>query len=303
MSNILHIFDVSTFVHAGHVNKASKLETIEKVGATWRTKVTPTGGVSLIFNKLYELVGKGDMVFCCDRLPTIKMDMYSEYKGTRKHKPEIGVEKRVAEYILQECGCTVVARAGYEADDLIYSFVQKFHDKYDHIYLHLNDSDLYFLVDEKVSVKPASSSGKEVTMENFERVAMKGGCRYNNITISKIMSGDVSDNIPPLPPDVRKKFRENMSIEEFYPFYGDKNFVTQWVMRLVPEALAQVDLVFPLLIDDIPDTFSEPNPLMIKNFGDAINNKLFRNRGSVDFDVTPYTVAMQEQGLYIEEEL
>lgn len=303
MGNILHIFDVSTFVHAGHVNKSSKLETLEKVGATWRTKVTPTGGVSLLFNKLYELVGKGDLVFCCDRLPTIKKDMFEGYKGNRKNKQEVTIEKRVAEYILQECGCSVIARAGYEADDIIYSLVQKLHDSYDHIYLHLNDSDLYFLVDDKVSVKPASSSGKEVTMENFEHVAVKGGCRYNNVTISKIMSGDTSDNIPPLPPAIRKKFRENMSIEEFYPYYGNKDFVKQWVERLVPEALDQVDLVFPLQIDDIPDSFSIPDKQMVMNFGDAINNRLFKNRGAVDFDVTPYTVAMQSQGLYIEEEI
>lgn len=303
MPNILHIFDVSTFVHAGHVNKRSRLETLEKVGATWKSKVTPAGGVSLIFNQLYNVVGRGDLVFCCDRLPTIKMDMYSEYKANRIHKPEIAIEKRVAEYILQECGCHVLARAGYEADDLIYSLVKKFHDKYDEIYLYLNDSDLYFLVDDKVSVKPASSKGKEVTRENFEQVAVKGGCRYNNITISKIMSGDISDNIPALPPELRKEFKERMSIEEFYPYYGDKNFVREWVARLLPDALSQVELVFPLDVDDLPDSFKVPDKQAIMNFGDAIGNRFFKNRGSVDFDVMPYTVAMQNMGMYVEEDL
>ena len=40
---------------------------------------------------------------------------------------------------------------------------------------------------------------------------------------------------------------------------------------------------------------------MIKNFGDAMRNKMFRGRGDANFDVKPYVVDMQNKGYYLEE--
>lgn len=302
MQRILHIFDVSPFIHAGHINKYSKLEQLVDMGSTWKTQVTPTGGISFLFNTLYAVVGKGDIVMCCDRNPTIKKDMLPSYKSNREHRRDKQVDKGAAEYILEKCNITTLHREGYEADDFIYSLVKKFHDQYDHIYIYTGDSDLYFLVDDKVSIKPSSSTAKEITMENYEEKCIKGGMRYNCLTAYKIVKGDSSDCIPALPRNLQESFMSIFYREEFYRSLGSKDFIMQWARSLCPSCIPQIELVFPLDVDELPDDFLQPDKQMIVNFGDAMNNKLFRNRAALDFDVKPYVQEMQSMGLFIEED-
>ena len=70
---------------------------------------------------------------------------------------------------------TVVAHAGYEADDIIYSAVKKYYDRYDKIHIYTGDSDMAFLIDEKVDICPASSRAKHITRDNYEEIAIRGG--------------------------------------------------------------------------------------------------------------------------------
>lgn len=303
MAGKLYIFDLMPFMHAGHVNKRSYLQRIEDLGSRARSVYTYTGGTSLIFNTLYEVVGTGDIVFCSDRHPTIKQEMYSEYKANRDHNHEITMERKAAEYILEKCNATILYRAGYEADDIIYTLVRKLHDVYEEIYIYTGDSDLYFLVDDKVSIRPSNSKGKYVTRENYEQTKVKGNCyRYNSITMAKICGGDSSDNIPCLPADVWKQFSENMYKDALYPYMGDKDTVRYWVSMLCPGALPQVDLVFPLDVPDVPTEFSAIDLQSVRNWGDAINNKVFRGTGLKGFDVKPYVEDMQVNlGIYSEE--
>lgn len=300
MPKTLHIYDVSPFVHAGHSNKYSKLERVVDLGSTWKTLLTPAGGTSLIFNSLYENLGSGDFVFCCDRNPTIKKEMFADYKCNRDHKNEINVEKAVAEYILQQCNATVIARAGYEADDIIYTLVKKLHDTYDSIYIYTGDSDLYFLVDETVSIRPSSSRAKAVDRWNYERVLEKKHARYNSLTVQKILGGDTSDCVPPLPREQKEKLASVLYQENFLPHLGDRDFVRQWVEYICPEALPQVDLIFPLMVDDIPLEFKALDHQAVRNWGTAINNKMFRGLGDVNFDVKPFVEDMQNKGYYVE---
>lgn len=299
MSKILHVFDVSPFIHAGHVNKASKLETVVNIGTTWKTQVTPTGGTSLLFNTLYEVAGTGDCVFCCDRRPTIKQEMLPGYKASRAHRREIEVEKGACEYILEKCNCSIIARAGYEADDIIYSIIKAKHDEYDKIYIYTGDSDLYFLVDEVVSIRPSSSRAKTVTLENFKEST---GCDYNLITVKKIIFGDSSDEIPGIPKEDRKMLHEFFYKEQFVGKLGNKEFVKSWMDYMFPQYSSRVDLVFPLQVDDIPTDFKPIDKRMLINFGDSINNRCFRNRAEQTFNVNPYIKELQEMGLYIEED-
>lgn len=303
MPKVLHLFDVSPFIHAGHVNKYSFLEQIIDVGTTWKSQRTPTGGFSLLLNTLCDLNGQNDdFVFCCDRNPTIKKDMLPTYKSNRSHNSDISVENAAAEYLLEQCNCTVLARAGYEADDLIYTLTKELYDAYDEINIYTGDSDLYFLVDEKVSIKPSSSKSKTVYRSTYEKTPVHGKLyRYNTITLSKIVKGDSSDCIPALPMDIQNKIVKNLYREELYAHYGDYKIVRGWMEMLVPEAVAQVDLVFPLKVDGLPDMFKKPDRDMLRNFGDAVHNKNYKRMGDPNFDVKPFVYAMQALGIYIEE--
>lgn len=301
MEKVLYIFDMSSFLYAGHVNYRSRLERTVPSGASWVTLTTPTGGTSLIFNKLFALVGKGDIVMCCDRNPTIKKDMYEYYKATRQHKNDIAVEKAAAEYILQQCNISVIARAGYEADDIAYSLVKDLHEMYDKIYIYTGDSDYYFLVDEKVSILPSTSTGKEVNMKNYEEVAYKGGCTYNVRPIIKILEGKANENIPALPRSEQKRIIDFLyKPYSAYEKYGNYELIKTLFDRFMPEYSYRVDLAFPLYIDDLPDTFKEPDMGMICNFGHFIKNKNFVGRNSADFDIEPHITHLHENGVYLE---
>lgn len=297
----LHIFDMSAFLYAGHVNKNSRLEQVVQDGASWKTLTTPTGGTSLIFNKLYSLVGKGDIVMCCDRNPTVKKDMFPEYKATRPHKNEIQVEKAAAEYILQQCNISVIARAGYEADDIAYSLVQDLHDMYDHIYIYAGDSDYYFMVDDKVSILPASSRQKEVNRRNYETTAHRDGCTYNVRTIVKILEGKSNENMPALSRMDQKRVMDVLYAPGMdFSNYGNYSVVKRIFDLRFPDLSYRVDLAFPIYIEDMPDTFKEPDKDMIRNFGQAIRNKLFAGKGDKDFDIKSHIRHLHDNGVYLE---
>ncbi len=300
--NDLALIDVSPFIHAGHVNKYSALSLIQGDAVRCYTLTTPTGGTSLLFNTIYNLYGKCDIAFCCDRNPTIKKDMIPGYKSSRDHNREIQVEKAAAEYILRECGGTVLAYSGYEADDIIYSLVQKFHNFYDHIYIYTSDSDLYFLVDDVVSIRPSSSRAKMVTKENYREVN-KTHAVYNTITMNKIVFGDATDEIPKMPDDIRDKFVETFRTLNQWEKCGDKDFVLKMTQALVPEAVQYVLNVFPLEVEDLPNSFDEMDKQMLINFGNAINNKFYRAyKADPSFDIDKHIEKMHSLGYYVEEE-
>lgn len=300
MTKDLFIFDVSPIVHAGSINHYARMEKTISDGVTWQTLQVPCGGISLIFNTLYSVVGHGDCVFCCDRNPTIKKDMFSGYKANREHSEYITMCKTVAEYILQLCGGTVIARAGYEADDIIYTLVKRLHDQYDNIYIYTGDSDMYFLVDAKVSIRPSSSRAKTVDIHNYNTVLKSKGAVYNSLTVQKILKGDQSDCIPALPRDVQDRLARVLYQPAMLPQLGDATFVRSWVSSIEPKALPQVDLVFPLEVDDIPLEFSAMDPVMIRNMGSCMHNKMFHGMADRDFCVDPYVDALIERGCFME---
>lgn len=302
MNDTLYIFDVSPFVHAGSVNKRSFLNALVDVGVRCVEQRTPCGGISLIMNSIASIENTGDFVFCCDRNPTIKKEMSKGYKENRNHRREIEVEKGVAEYILKLCGATVLAYDGYEADDIIYSLVKKLHDRYKHIYIYTGDSDMYFLVDDIVSIRAHSSRGKDVNIQNYSTVIKKDkNIPYNSTTIAKIICGDTSDCIPGVPASDRQKMIQYFYNPVLLPHCGNKEIVKYHMGIVAPQYTDQVDIVFPLEIESVPTTFSPLNYAMLHDMGQAINNRFYRDRGSKMFDPEPYITDMQSRGLYLED--
>ena len=164
---------------------------IVNTGNGYRERNIPTGGASMLFNILGQYMGTGPIAFVADRNPTIKKDKYPDYKGSRTHPNNVSVGKDVAEYILKDCGFTIYAEDGYEADDVIFTIVRQNRMKYDHIYVHTADSDLYILVRDNVSILPTSSQAKTVTMDNYSYTCKKGKeTPYNSVVFQKFLAGD-----------------------------------------------------------------------------------------------------------------
>ena len=274
----LRIFDVSAFVHAGKINRHSYLlpELVDD-GDCFKEYRIHTGGASLLWNTLYYEYGKGDMVFCVDRRPTLKQQMLTEYKGTREHDTEVSKQKDACQYILEDCGFTVLSEDGYEADDFIHSLIQEHKKSYDQIYIYCNDSDLYYLVDDNITCLPSSSRAKTVTKQNYTYTVRRDMYTpYNALTFYKILYGDKSDNIPGLPSTLTAKIRETIDNEVYHPYMGDKEVMLDVFRRFGQEAVDQVSLVFPLGVR-VPTTFKQGDKLRIAEWGSAMRNKLWRN--------------------------
>ena len=287
MERVLRILDVSSYIHAGNVNQYAKLSgPVRKTDRGYSVPTIAAGGISLIFNELYNHYGTCDYIFCCDRNPTIKKGMYAGYKDSRYHNKDISLGKDVAEYILKSCGFTVL----YE-------------DGYDHIYVHVGDSDLYFLVNDKTSIAQTHSRTKEVDMITYSEKCKKGVITpYNTCTFNKVIFGDASDDIPAL-----SKAEQNTLISLFYnehdmPLLGDKVFVRTLVEAVAPWALPQIDLVYPL--DTwTPDTIEKGEKDLIRAWGFAMNNKCFRNQSYEDKTgkIKAGIEEMLDMGLYEDE--
>lgn len=298
---VLRIFDVSPFVHAGAVNKhAMLLPELVDNGESFEERRIYAGGASLIWNVLYYEFGKCDMVFCCDRWPSVKQGMYEYYKGSREHKDGIHKAKEVTEYILNDCGFTVLAEDGYEADDFIYSLVREHKSHYDHIYIYTGDSDLYFLVGDNVTILPNSSRAKTVTRQNFTYTARTGKYTpYNALTFYKILEGDKSDDIPALPAHLQRYLREIFDKEMYHPLLGDKETVTQLLSPISKEIADQVSLVFPLDIR-VSQEFASGDKIRVAEWGNAFRNKLWRNNNRIPSHIQDKIEEMSEMGLYTE---
>lgn len=299
---ILRIFDTSTFVHAGSVNKYSfvSAKLVEEADGFVERRMY-TGGASLLWNTLYDVYGTCDLAFCCDRKPTIKQEMYSLYKSSRPHDIEKSKQKKICEYILKDCGLTVLADEGYEADDFIYSLVRDKKSEYDHIYIYTGDSDLYFLVSDNVTILPSSSRAKMVTRDNYTYTAGKKDTYtpYNALTFYKILAGDKTDDIPPLDPEKSYLLRSVFDNDTYYPVMGSKEAMTFTLSRFGDDVRAQCELVFPLDVR-VPEEFSAGDKIRIAEWGHAIKNKLWRHNGPISPHVKQCIEEMADLGYYAE---
>ena len=301
MSRVLRVFDLSSYCHAGNVNKRAFFDgPIVELASGYTQRNVPAGGVSLLFNQLYYYVGECDMVFCADRNPTIKKGMYAGYKESRTHTRAIEIQKEVMERVLELCGFTVLYEEGYEADDFIYSVVTKYKDQYDHIYVHTGDSDLYFLVSDNVSIDKTHSRTKEVNMANYSYSFKKNQFTpYNMITFMKVLNGDSSDDIPPLPVEKAQPVLDMFDSDFYRVRMGDKKFMRASVEYAAPWMLPQFDLVYPL-DTPVPEDFTYGNKQLVREFGYAMKNKLFDGNVTVSKFVEEAINQMAEEGMYFD---
>lgn len=297
--NILHVVDMSGSIYAGSFNRRSFIPgEVVNTADGYRERQIPTGGTSMLFNILGQYMGTGTIAFAADRNPTIKKEIYPEYKGNRKHPTNVSIEKEVAEFILQDCGFTIYAQEGYEADDIIYSIVKANQARYDHIYVHTGDSDLYLLVNDKVSILPNSSKAKTVTMENYESVvSSKGAMPYNAVVFNKILRGDPGKNLRSVSTEDGYKLLHEFCTPQLLPLLGATSTVTNLMKKSHPELVDFVTLYYPLRIEGTWDIPQEGNPERIKMWAYEIGN---RKVPGVQGDLSAQIKELMDRALYIE---
>lgn len=261
----LVILDCSNYIYQGTYSRQYISRGVRQVDGVYKANDAPIGGVNFLLKNIKELQSADTTIVpVFDRPPTIKREMYNscfghqDYKGNRGKKDvTITLQQSYAEQILRDIGFNVQAADGYEADDLIYSFIQEYGEDFDYIEVHTRDSDLSFLVNAKTTIEPVGKTGKHIDIYNYEHlVYSKEDIQYNSSQLWKMALGDTSDNIP----GVGRKF-----LIELYKYLtmdtikkcGDLDFCRKLIMQVVEDhpfvenasiALQVFNIVSPLRV-------------------------------------------------------
>lgn len=296
---VLHVVDMSPCIYAGSFNKRSFIQgDVINTGNGYRERNIPTGGTSMLFNILGQYMGTGPIVFVADRNPTIKKENFPDYKGSRTHPHDVSIGKEVAEYILKDCGFTVLAEDGYEADDIIYTVVRQNRGKFDHTYVHTADSDLYTLVRDNVSILPTSSKAKTVTMDNYRYTCKKGkDIPYNTVVFQKFLAGDPSKNLPPLSKEEKQYLMRIFYRADIIPYLGNPGDLRMFMRKVCPQYLERMALFYPLLVPKTYHVSMEGDKERIQQWAWEIGNrKVPAKRG----DLSKQIAELMEMALYLE---
>lgn len=127
------------------------------------------------------------------REKSLRREEYQAYKMNRSETPsDLIPQFELIDNFFKSLNITVVRSPGFEADDVIASFVYQKKDSFDKIYLLTGDKDLMQLVDSRVSILNL----KDFSLITPPDVFKKFGVHPEQIGDYLSLVGDVSDNIP-----------------------------------------------------------------------------------------------------------
>ncbi len=128
--------------------------------------------------------------------PTIRHEVYKEYKAHRKPMPEdMSVQIPVLKKILKAMHIPFFEYEKYEADDVLGSLAQKASSKKIHSVIVSTDKDLFQLVDESTTMY---NPVKEVYIDE-KRVEEEFGVPPREVVDVLALWGDPTDNVPGIP--------------------------------------------------------------------------------------------------------
>ena len=155
-------------------------------------------GVTSMLISLFDQL-KPDYVLAAldDIEPTFRVEEFTGYKAHRKPmEDDLSSQIPKVFEIIDAFGIPKLSLAGYEADDVIGTMVEKYKDEEDlEIIVVSNDRDLWQLVGKNVLVMSPQSKGMAEWIGEKE-VKARYGFRPEQIIDYKGLKGDPSDNIP-----------------------------------------------------------------------------------------------------------
>ncbi len=129
------------------------------------------------------------------KAPTFRHKMYDGYKANRKGMPdELAVQLPYAKKCMEYMGFKVIAKEGYEADDILGTLARKASEQGVHAYVLTGDRDSLQLIGGNTSVLLVKT--KE-TLEYTRELFFEAYGIYPEAFVDvKALMGDSSDNIP-----------------------------------------------------------------------------------------------------------
>lgn len=129
--------------------------------------------------------------------PTFRHELFREYKAQRQKQPqELYDQIPVAKQVLNVLGIPVFEKAGFEADDLIATLVEKTKKNKTENIVVTGDMDTLQLVDERTRVFTLKKGINDTAIYDAKAVEERYGLKPEQMNDYKALRGDPSDNIP-----------------------------------------------------------------------------------------------------------
>ncbi len=153
------------------------------------------GVFKMILKVIEDVKPKGCAAFFDTARRTFRTEQYADYKANRPPPPDTLIPQiPIVIEGMEACGCPVLLEPGYEADDLIASFVAQHPDDFKLVLS--GDRDMLQLIDDKTWVLVQTRGVSELKVYTPDVFCAEYGFGPKNFVDYKALRGDPSDNIP-----------------------------------------------------------------------------------------------------------
>ncbi len=199
---VLYLIDASSYMYRAFYGMRRRLTAPDG---------TPTQAVYGFYQMLQKVLKEKKPDHLCVVYdppgPTLRHELYPDYKATRERMPEdLVVQVPLIKKLVELQGIPAVEVPGYEADDVIATLTRKALEKGMHVVIVSGDKDLHQLVRDPEVIQWDPQKDEEYTARVVQE---RLGVRPEQVRDLLALMGDSSDNIPGVA-GVGKKTAENL---------------------------------------------------------------------------------------------
>ncbi len=262
-------------------------------------------------NSLYDILKNENPTHIAvafdSRKPTLRHEVYKEYKANREEMPEdIATALPYIKRLIKAFNIPVLAVEGYEADDIIGTVAKQAEKEGFTTYMMTPDKDFAQLVSNNTFIyKPARMGNKA------EVLGVKEVCEKFNINrpiqVTDILGlwGDASDNIPGVPgvgeKTAKKLIGEFDTIDNLLQNTGKlkgrlkENVETYGDQALLSKQLATIILDVPVNFDEGKLSVTDPDIPELKKLFNELEFRVFAKRLFTDLSLKQSDTGSSEE--------
>ena len=221
------------------------------------------GFLNILFRTLEEEQPQYLAVAFDVHAPTLRHQMYADYKGTRKPMPsELREQVPMLKEVLRAMDIELVEKAGYEADDILGTLAERCEKKGMEVTVVSGDRDILQLASDRIMIRMPKTVRGKTTIENYhaKEVLERYQVEPKQIIELKALMGDTSDNIPGIPgvgeKTATKLIVEYGSIENAYAHVEEirtnkakESLKNNYDLAVMSKKLATIDTNAPVECD------------------------------------------------------
>lgn len=221
------------------------------------------GFLNILFRTLEEEQPQYLAVAFDVHAPTLRHQMYADYKGTRKPMPsELREQVPMLKEVLRAMDIELVEKAGYEADDILGTLAERCEKEGMEVTVVSGDRDILQLASDRIMIRMPKTVRGKTTIENYhaKEVLERYQVEPKQIIELKALMGDTSDNIPGIPgvgeKTATKLIVEYGSIENAYahveeirPNKAKESLKNNYDLAVMSKKLATIDTNAPVECD------------------------------------------------------